>query len=272
VDLLLTETTDAIALMSSVLGQPSAKVLIDLSVRRRGVLTQETWVEKTLRWAGRDLVTRIAGWMPKPHAEGAWLQRQIRYLPTISRLSAQGMILLYTYSELEFEEWSGRPEMMGTFGDIFPRKTIRTCQAAVNRPRFRQSVDFQKYLNRDQMIDFCRFLLKLEPPALQRATIFWNKLPASEQENLLKLGQFKTLCRSLAEKHYPDAFHLWTAETNHLDYFLTMDRKFPRALSSNRKLDCRCKAVSPEDLLNALGILDRDPYPYTDLRPRTYYE
>jgi hypothetical protein len=246
--------------------------LIDLSVRRHAVPTQETWIEKTLRWAGRGLPTRIAGWTPKPQPYGAWLQEQIRCLPTIARLAARDSIRLYTYSELEFEEWSGRSEMMGTFGDLFPRKTIKRCPAAINRPRFRQNVDFSYYLNRDEMIEFCKFLLTIDPSLLPRTGELWNTLPGLQQRNILRLGQFESVCRSLAENHYPDAFHLWTAETNELDYFLTMDRRFLNALSTNRRLDFRCKCVSPDDLLNDLGFAEREPYLYADVRPRTYYE
>ena len=256
--------------MSFTSGPPSVKVLIDLSVRRRGVLTQEAWIEKMFKWAGRDITSRIAAWKSKPQPEGAWLRAQVACLPTISRLATQGAILLYTYPELEFEEMSGRREMMGTFGDLFSRKAIKKCPAAVNRPRFRQNVDFRYYLKRDELIDFCNFLLALEPSVLQGATAFWNALPAIEQENLMQLGQFKLLCRGLSTKHYPDAFHLWTAEVSRLDYFLMMDRKFPRALSTNRSLDFRCKTVSPDELLSCLGISERDPFPYTDSRPRTY--
>ena len=127
-------------------------------------------------------------------------------------------------------------------------------------------------MERDELISFCSLLLALEPSLLQGATAFWNTLPALEQENLLRLERFKSLCRGLSKKHYPDAFHLWTAETNRLDYFLTMDRKFPRALSTNRRLDFRCKAVSPDELLNSLGVSERDPFPYTDSRLRMYHE
>jgi len=253
-------------------GPPSVTALIDLSVRRRGVLTQETWIERAITWAGRELTTHIAGWKPKPHVDGPWLQEQINCLPTIARLATQGSILLYTYSELEFEECSGRPEMMGTFGDLFPRKAIKKCPAAVNRPRFRQNVDFHYYLKRGELIGFCSFLLALEPAVLQGAAEFWDTLPRFEQQNLLQLGQFQSLCRGLSENHYPDAFHLWTAETNHLDYFLTMDRRFPRALSTNRNFDFGCSTVSPDELLCSLGVAERDPFPYTDSRPRSYHE
>jgi len=250
----------------------AATVLIDLSVIRHAVLSQETWVEKTIRWANRDVVTRIAGWKPKTPPTGLWLRQQIGCLPTICRLAREGAIVLYTYSELEFEEWQGRRGMQGTFGDLFSGIRIRKCPAAVNRLRFRRNVDFQYYLKREEVIDFCRFLLKLDPLVLRQAHEVWSTLPAFEQETLLHLQQFKSLCRHLPEKHYPDAFHLWTAEANRLDYFLMLDRKFPNALKGKRDLGFRCRPVSPDELLNSMGISERDPYPYTDSAPRTYSE
>ena len=158
VDLLIAANSWSTSLMSS--GPSSVTALIDLSVRRRGVLTRETWIERALRWAGRDLTINIEGWKPKPHVDGPWLQEQIECLPTIARLATQGSILLYTYSELEFEEWSGRPEMMGTLGDLFSREGIKKCPAAVNRPRFRRNAEFQYYLKRDELIGFCSFFLR----------------------------------------------------------------------------------------------------------------
>ena len=180
----------------------SFSALIDLSVLRRGVLTGETWIERAVRWAGQDLTIHIAGWKPKPHVDGAWLQEQTSCLPTIARLATQGSILLYTYSELQFEEWRGQPKMMGTFGDLFWRKASKKCPAAVNRPRFRKSIDFHYYLEKDELIGFCSFLLMLEPSVLQGAAAFWNTLPPFDQENLLQLGQFKSLCRGLSKNHY----------------------------------------------------------------------
>ena len=88
-----------------------------------------------------------------------------------------------------------------------------------------------------------------------------------EQKNLAQIGQFKLLCRHLARTHYPDAFHVWTAEANGLDYFLMMDKRFPNAIRNRRDLDFRCKAVSPDELLSALGVSEKDPLPYENSPP-----
>lgn len=245
--------------------------LVDLSVLRRGVLTQETQIERGIRWANRNLVSRIAAWKPRPLPHDLWLRQQVKCLPTIVRLAREGAIVLYTYSELQCEEMRARRGMAGTFGDLFSDVEIRKCQPAVNRPRFRQNVNFDYYLKKEELLEFCDFLLQLPESLIQQPPELWAKLSASEQENLTQLGRFKFLCRHLARTHFSDAFHLWTAEANGLDYFLMMDKKFPNALQNRRDLGFRCRAASPDEFLNALGISERDPYPYTNSRARTYY-
>jgi hypothetical protein len=160
--------------------------------------------------------------------------------------------------------------MAQTFGDLFSGIEIKKCQAAVNRPRFRQNTEFGYYLKKEELLEFCDFLLQLPLSALQQAAEVWASLPASEQESLTQLGRFKALCRHLARTHYPDAFHLWTAEASKLDYFLTLDKKFPNALRNNHDLDFPCEPVSPEEFLCSLGVSERDPYPYVDSEPHLY--
>ena len=142
----------------------------------------------------------------------------------------------------------------------------------MNRPRFRGNVDFGYYLKREEVIDFCEFLLRVDPLILRQAPEFWGTLPGFEQENLVQLKRFKSLCRHLAKKHYPDALHLWTAEQNELDYFLMLDKRFPNALRGKYDLDFRCRPVPPEELLEIMNISERDAFPYTDCTPRTYYD
>jgi hypothetical protein len=49
-----------------------------------------------------------------------------------------------------------------------------------------------------------------------------------------------------------DAFHLWCAEYNKSDYFLTLDFKLIRILGQNRKTRLPVRAVRPSELLAAL--------------------
>jgi hypothetical protein len=66
------------------------------------------------------------------------------------------------------------------------------------------------------------------------------------------------ICDGLSPRHYPDAMHFWTAVTNNVDFFLTVDRKFMRILAANRQVKTRTKAISPSDLLKHLGVTTLD--------------
>jgi hypothetical protein len=247
---------------------PAKTTLIDLSVLRRGVFTQETHIQRKITWANREFLVETAEWEPKPLPEDLWLRRQVDCLPTIVRLAREGRIVLSSYSELDFEEMRASRGMAGTFGDLFSGVEIKKCQPAANRSRFRKNIDFGYYLKKEELLEFCDFLLQLPESLLQQTPEIWATLPTSEQENLLQISLFKLLSLHLARTHYPDAFHLWTAEINGLDYFLMMDKKFPNALQNRRDLDLHCRVVSPDDLLKALEISERDPYPDDNRPPR----
>jgi|SRR6266404_3291895 len=251
-------------------------MLVDLSVRRHAVFAEvkDVQIEKRINWGGREHTSVIAGWKRKPDrsATDPWLQKQISCLPTIARLAKAGTVDCYFSLELMFEENRGSGGMHGTFGDLFAGVKIKSCLPVVNRPRFRQNVDFGEHLREEGLPEFCDFLLKLDPSLLRlHAPEFWNALPAFEQQNLLQLERFKSFCRRLSKRHYSDAFHLWTAEANALDYFLTVDGKFVNAVRSIRDFNFRCKPISPEQCLSVLGITEIDPHPFPVSGPQ-YFE
>ncbi|HZK14733.1 MAG TPA: hypothetical protein VFC55_09440, partial [Desulfobaccales bacterium] len=78
------------------------------------------------------------------------------------------------------------------------------------------------------------------------------------------LNRFKELCCALDEKHYPDAFHLWTAEVNGLDFFLTADRKFINVMSKTSRSQLKTKPIAPVDFLDYLGIKEKELMPIPD--------
>ncbi|MEE9584678.1 MAG: hypothetical protein V3W51_04275 [Candidatus Brocadiales bacterium] len=51
-----------------------------------------------------------------------------------------------------------------------------------------------------------------------------------------------------------DAFHLWCAEHNKCDFFLTLDFKLIRVLRNNRKHALLVEVVKPSELLGKLGV------------------
>ena len=108
---------------------------------------------------------------------------------------------------------------------------------------------------------------------LAKIGLLWNRLPGTMQTNFRNLGRFHELVDALpAEQHWPDALHLWTAETHGAGYFLTMDKKFINALTKTARIDLPTKPVRPSKLLADLGIKNRDPLPIEDLEFRSYFE
>lgn len=73
-----------------------------------------------------------------------------------------------------------------------------------------------------------------------------------ERSNLKSLGRFTELCANLDETHYPDAFHLWTAEVNNLKFFLTADKKFINVLTETSQVALTTRPISPYDFLQML--------------------
>jgi hypothetical protein len=82
------------------------------------------------------------------------------------------------------------------------------------------------------------------------------------------LKGFKEICRDLSEKHYPDAFHLWTADMNELDYFLSADKKFVSVMTLTKGTQLISRPIAPRDLLECFGITELDPLPIADWEVR----
>lgn len=174
------------------------------------------------------------------------------------------------YGELNIEAIRGAHGMAGTFGDLLAKVKLRRIQPAVERSRFHQTIDFRAYTEKDAQVELCCNLLAWDAGILRNATVFWDSLPAFEQANLLRLDEFRGLCQGLTQNHYPDAFHLWTAERNGLDYYLTMERKF-RELMSRSKIQFKCKVASLEELLQRFGVSKLDPVPLPEGGPHLYF-
>lgn len=255
--------------------QPKAlSILVDLSVLRHAVMIQPARIEKTISWGDQIHTVHLDGWERRPDLppDQAWRQTQVECLPTIARLAREGGLILYSYIELHFEDWRGNRGMVGSFGDLFADIEIHNVPPAVERSRFRQTDDLGQHLSKDELTDFCQFLICLDPAVLQKATEFWETLPDFERQNLSRLDKFKKLCRTLTGNHYADAFHLWTAEANGLDGFLMVEKAFPNAVRRDRALNFRCAPVTPEELIQQLGVAERDPIPIPEGGPRGYFD
>lgn len=119
------------------------------------------------------------------------------------------------------------------------------------------SLTFKDIASRENQNEFFRCLLDVGAGSVSPG--FVEAIPRTEFErwNLARLHEFVELCRAVGPTRLGDAFHLWTALCNGLDYFLTTDRKFLDALRRNATdPELLVRAVSATELCAALDLPD----------------
>jgi len=242
------------------------KVLVDNCIISLSDTMQGAFKEQNLAWGESSQCIRIAGYVRKklPSKDQAWKRDQIECLPTIGKIAREQRIALYTYDEIIFEGW----KRSGSFpsnhlGNIFSGVDFNHVDAAIERSYFFQS-GFCEYLKKDEVINFCKWLLTPNIESLADKLAPTKRYPEPLLKNLRRVQRFRDLCSGLSEKQYPDAFHLWSAEINGMDLFLTTDGKFIRALTQTKKLGLPCMPLSPSQLLEQFGITEREPFEYEE--------
>lgn len=254
-------------------GEP-VKVFLDRNVSARSVIIEGAVQSQQVRWGPIEEEVAITGWRRKPMRDGdaRWIAGEIACLPTVARLATDGTITLFEAHESRFEAMHAQQVARGTKGDIFARAAINRVPDAVDRSIFRPgTVDI--VASRQEVIEFCRFLREATPELLEKTPELWDRLPETMQGNLRELGRFHELIDALPyEKHWPDALHLWTAETHGAGYFLTLDQKFINALTMTARVDLPTRPARPSQLLDDLGVQDRDPLPAEHLKFYNYPE
>lgn len=185
-------------------------------------------------------------------------------LNTIAHLCKEGRIQPFVTEESEVEEWRGK---------CFPRSqmnlleglTFELAHSPIRRSKWGLDVDQlqgptneaakkDKRERNKHLIQYCQnWLLTPSAERMEQFILNMRKNPevhlSEFEEKCLRNAQlFKSICKYLDTVHYPDALHLWTAEENGLDVFLTNDGKFKRAMASIR-IPLLCRIMSPSDLV-----------------------
>jgi hypothetical protein len=145
-------------------------------------------------------------------------------------------------------------------GELLKGIEWENVPAAVQRSKFQQ-MDWMIYVQKQTVVKFCKVLLEMNQAVLDAKVDKWCFLTDFERQNLRNLGRFREICSALQETHYPDAFHLWTAEVNNLDYFMLIDKAFVNAITKTSRISPRTKLMAPIDLVRDLGIVQLDPMP-----------
>jgi len=262
-------------------GSNCVRVLLDNGIFIHAEFAEGTVRRTTVRRGGSDQTFEVHGLARKVPSVDVDYQRQKEALFTVGRLIREGRIEAFDYWEIRCEKFRGTPTVKEC--NALRDCEIRSCDPAIKRSMFRQSIDltdvFSKGGKKDikngielgqaNQIAFFEWLCTLKGPevdllvshaALLRLTPF-------EIDSLRDIDRFQFLCsRSGSRENYPDVFHLWTAERNGLDALLTLDCGLP-ALASRVKnekgktVKMKTEVLQPIDLLRRLGINKPDPVP-----------
>jgi hypothetical protein len=215
-------------------------------------------------------------------------QLEMDAIHTVGRLIREGTIKPFTYHELKFEKARHKPHVQEF--NALRGCELAVCRSPIERSRFRATYDFSAHLrkggkkdkqrglndNTFSQIGFISWLISLSNGQVK--DILKNSellhLSEFEIESFESLSWFKALCRKFGgEENYPDAFHLWTAERNNLDYFLTLENKMTNMLchmgKGKKAIDMNVRAIKPIEFLNRLGVTELDEVPIES--DRFYY-
>lgn len=198
----------------------------------------------------------------------------MKALLTVARLAREGVLIFCTSVEIGFERFNASAGFQGFVGDLFRDIKYQHVPAAIERSYFSQSIDTGKYASGQAQADWYKdFLLEVDENQLLDTLKEYTELPSFDLNNIANLHRFKELCRYLDTDDYRrDAFHLWTAEVNKLDYFLTDDKSFINKMTLSTPLDLPTPPISPVRLLDTLRITGLDPLPLSDQRFRYIFE
>jgi hypothetical protein len=162
------------------------------------------------------------------------IKTEAELLPALAEFGKQGTVKYFIHTETEFESW-GLPKMRGNTTGRFYGTSIESAVSPVQYNRVMIG-----YYNQDpkkMQFDFLSGLKHTRFNELQRMTGAYQGPGKLHQNQLL------------------DAFHIWCAEHNVCDFFLTLDFKLIRVVSSSRNRTIRL--VKPSELLKHLEELSR---------------
>ena len=237
-------------------------------------------------WNGMPDSCQVAGFMRKPlHRDPAY-QAEIDALFTIGRLIRERHLEAFIYVELKFESWKRYIGEMAF--DALAGCSIRHCDAPIERSRFLQGDAFayaikggkeDRKAGRDtslSQIRFVEWLLSLADKHVLELISLRDllKLTDFEIESLHNLPWLHSMCKiAQSSENYPDMLHLWAAQRNRMDAFLTLESRLPNiAAHFPKSKSCTpsfaTRVLRPLELLKLLGISSLDPVP---IQPGLFY-
>ena len=198
-------------------------------------------------------------------------QAEIDAIYTIGREMRETRLSAYSSLELAFER---RADDFGQNPlDAFEGCEIDSVEVPISRGHFFQGPLDEFILKggkKDRkngenvglsQISFLKWLCSLEPKTIDKILVspIGRQLSEFEKQSFGQLDWFKSLANELkSDENLPDGLHIWTAERNEIDFFLTLDQRLINQIdgivSRRKPFELSTRVVSPLQLLDELGV------------------
>lgn len=211
------------------------KVYIDTNVFKFAATQLPRFVPRrqSLNWGGQVhevIVHDLVALNPNENIENPELKAEAELLPRLADLGKTNQVEYVIQTEALFESW-GLPNMDSSTGKFYgaPYKAV------------------------DAPISYGRVMFggREDPGEMQFA--FLKSIRAKRFLELQRIAGAYQGEGKFNRNQLLDAFHLWCAEHNKCDYFLTLDFKLIKLIGQNRKKQLPVRAVRPSELLAVLA-------------------
>lgn len=268
---------------------PSVKVLLDNGISSHAEFAVSATKTSELKWGPHVIENAEPGYIRKPANKDKSRQEELDALFTIGRLIKEKRITAFTYIELGFESWqrTGRPTKFNALNGC----DIEGCPSPIERSKFRKTINFEEHISKGgkkdkkkgiedrgfSQISFFRWLVESNEKGRNAIleTAINIGLTEFEIESFKCLDWFQFVCRQFGStENYSDAFHLWAAERNEIEVFLTLDKKLVNIVNqirgiSNSEFEVKTRVLQPIELLRLMDIdkLDEVPMEFDKFYP-----
>ncbi|MAI61131.1 MAG: hypothetical protein CBB87_01425 [Micavibrio sp. TMED27] len=206
------------------------KILIDRNIERNAVICQTEYIDKTVLWGGKAHTFPVLQRVDKePRGDERFRIENLPFLASLCLAAKEEKIDFYSSSELMMERIRQKGPDDGYLGlNLMKDVKLKHCKSPVERTIVFSSLGRGYGTTEEEQMCFFKSI---------------------------KHPRFIDIRRHAPEKHIDDAFHLWTAEENRLDVFLTMDKNFFRNVHQKRRaIKSSIRVLTPQLLCEELDI------------------
>ncbi|HEY3742990.1 MAG TPA: hypothetical protein VGL53_24255 [Bryobacteraceae bacterium] len=190
-------------------------------------------VPQQVKWGPLRFTENVAQRVPyPPRDDEAFIAEQLPYLAALCKVAREGGCEFYTTFELKMEEFRQRGPDEGYLGiNLIRGVPMKETRSPIPRS-IAGGAGGNIGLTENEQMDFFR---SIQHP------------------------RFLQIRKAVGEAHIDDAFHLWSAEEESLDVFLTLDGRFKRVVFTQTKhINSSVAVLHPMELCEEMGLAPLD--------------